>query len=65
MANRYMNTFREPILEWNHKLNAVADVVQLMAEIQRSWLCEPSPRGLASKATASAHPQHSSLTPSG
>jgi len=40
VANRYMNTFREPILEWNRKLNAVADVVQLMAEIQRSWLCE-------------------------
>lgn len=41
VANRYMNTFREPILDWNRKLNAVADVVQLMSEIQRSWLCEP------------------------
>lgn len=59
MANRYMNTFREPILEWNLKLNAVADVVQLMAEIQRSWLCEPASRVVANKATAFPHPQHS------
>lgn len=40
VANRFMATFREPILDWNAKLNAVADVMQLMADIQRSWSCE-------------------------
>lgn len=34
MANRYMDTFREPILSWNTKLMAVADVVSLVSEIQ-------------------------------
>lgn len=37
MANRYMATFREPITGWNKKLMAVADVVQLLVEIQRTW----------------------------
>ncbi len=37
MANRYMATFKDPILGWNKKLMAVADVNQIMAEIQRSW----------------------------
>lgn len=34
MANRYMDTFREPILGWNKKLMAVADVVAIVSEIQ-------------------------------
>lgn len=42
LANRFMATFREDITGWNRKLNAVADVVQLLAEIQRSWACELS-----------------------
>ena len=37
MANRYMATFKEPILGWNKKLMNVADVVQIMSEIQRTW----------------------------
>jgi dynein heavy chain len=37
MANRYMDTFREAITGWNKKLMAVADVVQLLTEIQRTW----------------------------
>ena len=37
MANRYMATFKEPILGWNKKLMNVADVVQIMGEIQRTW----------------------------
>jgi dynein heavy chain len=37
MANRYMNTFRDAILGWNKKLMAVADVVAILAEIQRTW----------------------------
>lgn len=40
MASRFVATFRDDVLAWNKKLNAVADVVQLMAEIQRSWACE-------------------------
>lgn len=40
LANRFMATFRDDITSWNRKLNAVADVVQLLAEIQRSWACE-------------------------
>jgi len=43
LANRFMATFRDDITSWNRKLNAVADVVQLLAEIQRSWACECSP----------------------
>jgi dynein heavy chain len=42
MANHFMATFRDDILSWNRRLNGVADVVQLMAEIQRSWACERS-----------------------
>lgn len=34
MANRYMDTFRDPILGWNKKLMAVADVVRIVTEIQ-------------------------------
>lgn len=34
MANRYMDTFRDPILGWNKKLMAVADVVGIVGEIQ-------------------------------
>ena len=37
MANRYMNTFRDEITGWNKNLNGVADVNQLMGEIQRTW----------------------------
>lgn len=37
MANRYMNTFRDEILGWNKKLMNVADVNQIMTEIQRTW----------------------------
>lgn len=37
MANRYMKTFEEPILTWNKKLNTVADVNQILTEIQRTW----------------------------
>jgi hypothetical protein len=40
LASRFVATFREEVQTWNKKLNAVADVVQLMAEIQRSWACE-------------------------
>lgn len=40
MASRFVATFRDEVTAWNKKLNAVADVVQLMAEIQRSWACE-------------------------
>jgi Dynein heavy chain, N-terminal region 2 len=37
MANRYMNTFRDDILVWNKQLMNVADVNQIMSEIQRTW----------------------------
>ena len=37
MANRYMKTFEEPILGWNKKLMMVADVNQILSEIQRTW----------------------------
>ncbi|CAD7704939.1 unnamed protein product [Ostreobium quekettii] len=37
MANRYMNTFRDPILGWNKKLMNTADVNQILQEIQRTW----------------------------
>ncbi len=37
MANRYMSTFRDEILGWNKKLMNVADVNQIMGEIQRTW----------------------------
>lgn len=37
MANRYMNTFRDEILGWNKQLMNVADVNQILAEIQRTW----------------------------
>jgi dynein heavy chain, axonemal len=37
MANRYMNTFRDAIIGWNKKLMNVADVNQIMTEIQRTW----------------------------
>lgn len=37
MANRYMNTFRDAVLSWNKKLMAVADVVAILSEIQRTW----------------------------
>jgi hypothetical protein len=36
MANRYMDTFRDPILGWNKKLMAVADVVAVVSEVQVS-----------------------------
>jgi dynein heavy chain, axonemal len=35
MANRYMATFKDDILGWNRKLMNVADVNQIMTEIQR------------------------------
>jgi dynein heavy chain len=37
MANRYMKTFETEILGWNKKLMALADVNQIMSEIQRTW----------------------------
>lgn len=37
IANRYMATFKDEILGWQKKLNDVADVNQIMAEIQRTW----------------------------
>ncbi len=37
MANRYMDTFRDEILGWNKKLMNLADVNQIMSEIQRTW----------------------------
>ncbi len=37
MANRYMNTFKDEILGWNKKLMNVADVNQILSEIQRTW----------------------------
>ena len=37
MANRYMNTFRDEILGWNKRLMNVADVNQIITEIQRTW----------------------------
>jgi dynein heavy chain len=37
MANRYMNTFRDLVVGWNKKLMAVADVVAILTEIQRTW----------------------------
>lgn len=37
MANRYMNTFKDEILGWNKKLMNVADVNQIVIEIQRTW----------------------------
>lgn len=37
MANRYMATFKDEIMGWNANLNAVADVTQLLIEIQRTW----------------------------
>jgi hypothetical protein len=40
MSSRFVAAFRDEVQAWNRKLNAVADVVQLMAEIQRSWACE-------------------------
>jgi hypothetical protein len=45
MANRYMDTFREEIISWNKSLMGVADVQQLIAEIQRSWACKLGPAG--------------------
>lgn len=32
-----MNTFRDAVLSWNKKLMAVADVVAILSEIQRTW----------------------------
>lgn len=37
IANRYMVTFKDEILGWQKKLNDVADVNQIMSEIQRTW----------------------------
>lgn len=37
IANRYMATFREEILKWQGYLNIVADVNQILAEVQRTW----------------------------
>jgi Dynein heavy chain, N-terminal region 2 len=37
MANRYMATFKDDILAWNARLNAVADVSQAVGDIQRTW----------------------------
>ena len=37
MANRYMNTFKDEILGWNKQLMSVADVNQIIGEIQRTW----------------------------
>lgn len=37
LANRYMATFKDEILAWNTRLNAVADVYQAVGDIQRTW----------------------------
>lgn len=37
MANRYMATFKDEILSWNKQLMNVADVNQILSEIQRTW----------------------------
>ncbi|MEW5298846.1 MAG: hypothetical protein WDW36_001923 [Sanguina aurantia] len=37
MANRYMATFKDEILSWNRQLMNVADVNQVLSEIQRTW----------------------------
>ena len=37
LANRYMKTFEEAITGWNRKLMMVADVNQILSEIQRTW----------------------------
>ena len=37
LANRYMKTFEEAITGWNKKLMMVADVNQILSEIQRTW----------------------------
>lgn len=37
MANRFMDTFRDDITGWQHKLLAVADIAVLTADIQRVW----------------------------
>ena len=37
LANRYMKTFEEAITGWHKKLERVADVNQILSEIQRTW----------------------------
>ena len=37
MGSRYLATFEEQVTGWQKKLSAVADVVSLMSEIQRTW----------------------------
>jgi hypothetical protein len=64
MANRYMNTFRDDILGWNKKLMNVADVNQLMSEIQRTWAYLESLFIHSEEVSMPAlHRQHSHLLP--
>ena len=37
MGSRYLDTFKEQVEGWQKNLAAVADVVSLMSEIQRTW----------------------------
>eukprot|EP00899_Mesostigma_viride_P003607 jgi/Mesvir1/13247/Mv18980-RA.1 len=37
MASRYVATFQDEVTGWNKKLATVADVVQILNEIQRTW----------------------------
>jgi dynein heavy chain len=37
MGSRYLATFEKQVTTWQKNLSSVADVVQIMAEIQRTW----------------------------
>ncbi len=37
MGSRYLSTFEKEVTTWQKNLSSVADVVQIMAEIQRTW----------------------------
>ncbi len=37
MGSRYLSTFEKQVMSWQKNLSSVADVVQIMAEIQRTW----------------------------
>ena len=37
MGSRYLSTFEKQVTSWQKNLSSVADVVQIMAEIQRTW----------------------------
>ena len=37
MGSRYLKTFEKQVMSWQKNLSSVSDVVQIMAEIQRTW----------------------------